>query len=92
MNYRRLGKSGLLVSELSLGSWLTFGNQIEDGVAEKLMHMAYDTGVNFFDTSESYENGKAENVRVTKVKCGNTHCVALLNLGVIALWGENEYG
>lgn len=62
MEYRRLGKSGLQVSELSLGSWLTFGLQISDDVAEKLMIKAYDEGVNFFDNAEVYANGQSEKV------------------------------
>lgn len=62
MEYRRLGKSGLQVSALSLGSWLTFGKQISDDVAEKLMITAYDQGVNFFDNAEIYARGKAETV------------------------------
>lgn len=49
MEYRRLGKSGLKVSALSLGSWLTFGQQIDDKVAEELMDIAYDGGINFFE-------------------------------------------
>ena len=60
MEYRRLGKSGLKVSALSLGSWLTFGNQIDDKVAEELMDLAYDSGVNFFDNAEGYAGGKSE--------------------------------
>lgn len=60
MEYRRLGKSGLRVSALSLGSWLTFGNQIEDKVAEELMDIAYEGGVNFFDNAEGYAGGKSE--------------------------------
>jgi len=60
MEYKRLGKSGLQVSTLSFGSWLTFGAQIGDDVAEKLMIMAYDNGVNFFDNAEVYANGKSE--------------------------------
>ncbi|MFT5265772.1 MAG: aryl-alcohol dehydrogenase-like predicted oxidoreductase, partial [Polaribacter sp.] len=60
MQYKRLGKSGLQVSALSLGSWLTFGKQISDGIAEKLMHTAYDNGVNFFDNAEIYARGKSE--------------------------------
>ena len=60
MEYRRLGKSGLQVSELSLGSWVTFGNQIIDDVAEQLMIKAYDAGVNFFDNAEVYADGKSE--------------------------------
>ncbi len=60
MEYKRLGKSGLQVSALSLGSWLTFGKQISDDIAEKLMIEAYDSGVNFFDNAEIYATGKSE--------------------------------
>ncbi len=62
MRYRRLGRSGLQLSELSLGSWLTFGKQIEDGTAEALMKVAYDNGVNFFDNAEIYARGESERV------------------------------
>lgn len=62
MEYRRLGKSGVQVSVLSLGSWLTFGNQITDDVAEDLMRTAYDKGVNFFDNAEGYHFGESEKV------------------------------
>ncbi len=60
MEYRKLGKSGVQVSALSFGSWLTFGQQIGDDVAEKLMGVAYDAGVNFFDNAETYADGKSE--------------------------------
>ncbi len=60
MEYRNLGRSGLQVSTLSFGSWLTFGSQIGDDVAEKLMVLAYDNGVNFFDNAEVYAHGKSE--------------------------------
>lgn len=60
MEYRRLGKSGLQVSALSLGSWLTFGKQIGDDVAERLMAIAYERGVNFFDNAEIYARGQSE--------------------------------
>ncbi|MCR9098436.1 MAG: aldo/keto reductase [bacterium] len=60
MQYRRLGRSGLQVSALSLGSWLTFGKQISDDVAESLMAAAYERGVNFFDNAEAYAQGKSE--------------------------------
>ena len=60
MEYRRLGHSGLQVSLLSFGSWLTFGNQISDELAEELMIEAYDQGVNFFDNAEGYADGKSE--------------------------------
>ncbi|KIO74966.1 alcohol dehydrogenase [Pedobacter lusitanus] len=62
MEYRRLGKSGLQLSALSLGSWLTFGQQISDKVADELMGIAYDAGVNFFDNAEGYAAGKSEEV------------------------------
>jgi voltage-dependent potassium channel beta subunit len=60
MQYRRLGKSGLQLSVLSLGSWLTFGKQISDDVAEELMIKAYENGVNFFDNAEIYARGQSE--------------------------------
>ncbi len=60
MNYRRLGKSGLQVSELSFGAWVTFAQQITEATAEELMTIAYDAGVNFFDNAEAYANGQAE--------------------------------
>jgi voltage-dependent potassium channel beta subunit len=60
MEYRYLGKSGLQVSTLSFGTWITFGNQIEDNTAELLMHKAYDSGINFFDNAEVYANGQSE--------------------------------
>lgn len=60
MEYRNLGKSGLQLSELSLGSWLTFGKQIGNNIAEELMHLAYNKGVNFFDNAEIYANGESE--------------------------------
>ncbi|MDQ6939334.1 MAG: aldo/keto reductase [Verrucomicrobiota bacterium] len=60
MNYRRLGKSGLQVSELSFGAWVTFAQQIGEKTAEELMTIAYDAGVNFFDNAEAYASGKAE--------------------------------
>jgi voltage-dependent potassium channel beta subunit len=60
MEYRRLGKSGLQVSALSFGSWVTFGSQVGDDVAEDCMKLAYDNGVNFFDNAEAYASGNAE--------------------------------
>ena len=62
MEYKRLGKSGLKVSRLSLGSWLTFGKQIENNIAANLMDMAYERGVNFFDNAEIYSRGASERV------------------------------
>jgi voltage-dependent potassium channel beta subunit len=62
MQYKNLGKSGLQVSRLSLGSWLTFGKQISDDTAEALMSYAYEQGINFFDNAEIYARGKSEEV------------------------------
>ncbi len=60
MKYRRLGGSGLKVSEISLGSWLTYGGYVEQENAVKAIETAYDAGVNFFDTANVYERGAAE--------------------------------
>lgn len=62
MEYRRLGRSGLQLSELSLGSWVTFGNQIDDRMSGRLLDMAYDAGINFFDNAETYADGASEEV------------------------------
>ncbi|MFZ6020531.1 MAG: aldo/keto reductase [Chloroflexota bacterium] len=60
MHYRRLGRTGLKVSEISLGAWLTFGNQIDEQTAIDLVHAAYEQGINFFDNADVYANGQAE--------------------------------
>jgi voltage-dependent potassium channel beta subunit len=70
MEYRRLGKSGLQVSLLSFGSWVTFHKQIDDNAADELMGIAYDAGINFFDNAEAYALGQSEAMmgRVLKKK------------------------
>lgn len=60
MKYNRVGRSGLKVSELSLGSWLTFGVKLDEGEVKSLMHIAFDHGINFFDNAETYADGAAE--------------------------------
>jgi len=62
MKYRHLGKAGIQVSELSLGSWITFHNQADIESTTKMMAAAYDAGVNFFDNAEAYAGGKSEEV------------------------------
>jgi len=62
MHYRRLGRSGLQVSELSLGSWVTYHNQVDAAGAREMMAAAYDAGVNFFDNAEAYAMGRSEEV------------------------------
>ena len=71
MEYKRLGKSGLQVSRLSLGSWLTFGKLVDDKVSESLMHYAYNEGVNFFDNAEIYARGQSETVMGRILKKSN---------------------
>ena len=62
MHYRRLGSSGLQLSALSFGAWVTFGNQVGRGVARELIATAWEHGINFFDNAESYANGAAESM------------------------------
>ena len=68
MQYRHLGKTGMRVSELSLGSWVTFKNQVDVDAAVEIMAAAYDLGVNFFDNAEAYAAGKSEEVMGAALK------------------------
>src|SRR5438477_9050206 len=70
MEYRRMGNTGLQLSVLSFGSWVTFHKQIEDKTADELIGLAYDNGINFFDNAEVYANGESEKImgRVLKKK------------------------
>jgi aryl-alcohol dehydrogenase-like predicted oxidoreductase len=62
MQYRRLGRSGLRVSALSLGSWVTYHNQVDTGAAAELLAAAFDGGINFFDNAEGYASGRSEEI------------------------------
>lgn len=62
MEYRRMGKTGLQLSVLSYGSWVTFSKQVDDSASDRLMGLAYDSGINFFDNAEGYEGGKSEEI------------------------------
>ncbi|MCL5047895.1 MAG: aldo/keto reductase [Firmicutes bacterium] len=68
MEYRRLGKSGLKVSALSFGSWVTFGPQLHNDTAQECLQTAYDMGVNFFDNAESYSAGESEKIMGAAIK------------------------
>ena len=68
MHYRRLGRSGLKLSEIALGAWVTFGDQISEKTASQLIHTAYDEGINFFDNADVYANGQAETVMGTAIR------------------------
>lgn len=62
MIYNRLGRSGLQVSQFGFGSWVTFGNQVDTGLAKEQLAVAKEAGVNFFDNAEVYANGKSEEI------------------------------
>ncbi len=68
MEYRHLGRTGVRVSELSLGSWVTFGNQMGVEAAANIMAAAYEAGVNFFDNAEAYARGKSEEIMGAALK------------------------
>lgn len=68
MEYRLLGRSGLKVSALSFGSWVTFGDQVDENMAYKCMAEAYNAGVNFFDNAEAYAGGRSETVMGNIIK------------------------
>jgi voltage-dependent potassium channel beta subunit len=80
MQYRRLGKSGLKLSALSFGSWVTFGNQVDERAAIELLRLAYDRGVNFFDNAEAYAAGESERIMGRALKklglARDTYCVS----------------
>lgn len=62
MKYRQMGRTGLKLSEISLGAWITVGGQIDEQVSTELFHAAYDLGINFFDNADAYSKGEAERV------------------------------
>jgi voltage-dependent potassium channel beta subunit len=68
MIYRRLGRAGVRVSALSLGSWVTYHNQVDTGAAVEMMAAAYDAGVNFFDNAEVYAGGRSEQIMGAALK------------------------
>jgi len=68
MHYRRLGRSGLKVSEIALGAWVTMGSQIDEKTSHQLIHTAFDQGINFFDNADIYARGQAEVVMGKAVK------------------------
>jgi voltage-dependent potassium channel beta subunit len=88
MNYRRLGNSGLKVSELSLGSWVTFGGQVDQDVTTRCVQAAYERGVTFFDNADMYANGNAE-VVVGKAIKGMPRSDLVLSTKVFFPAGKN---
>lgn len=64
MHYRRLGRSGLKLREIALGTWVTFGDQIPEKTAIQLIHTAYEAGINFFDNVDVYANGESHQIPI----------------------------
>jgi voltage-dependent potassium channel beta subunit len=89
MKYRRLGRSGVKVSELSLGSWVTFGAQMGEDLAAECMAAAYDAGVNFFDNAEVYARGQAESIMGNVLKRLNWRRGSYL-VSTKFFWGLHE--
>lgn len=89
MEYRHLGKAGIRVSELSLGSWITFHNQADVTAAKEMMAAAYDAGVNFFDNAEAYAKGRSEEVMGAALKELNWRRGSYL-VSTKIYWGLND--
>jgi voltage-dependent potassium channel beta subunit len=92
MEYRRLGKSGLQLSILSFGSWVSFQKQIPDKMADELMGIAYDNGINFFDNSEAYAGGESETMmgRVLKIKNWDRTSFTVSSKVFFGLYGKDN--
>jgi voltage-dependent potassium channel beta subunit len=86
MEYRRMGKTGLQLSVLSFGSWVTFHKQIDDSIADELMGIAYDNGINFFDNAEVYALGESEKMMGRVLKKKNWDRTSLV-ISSKAFWG-----
>ncbi len=93
MKYRRLGRSGLKVSEISLGSWLTFGKTVDEKMAAKTVHKAYELGINFFDSANVYERGEAERILASALKeyPRESYCITTKAYGAMGD-GPNDRG
>lgn len=89
MEYRRLGSAGVKVSALSLGSWVTYGSQVDVDSAAAMLKAAYDQGVNFFDNAESYAGGKSEEIMGAALKKLGLRRASYL-VSTKFYWGLNE--
>ncbi len=92
MEYRRMGKTGLQLSVLSYGSWVTFSKQVDDSASDQLMGLAYDSGINFFDNAEAYEGGRSEEMmgRVLAKKNWDRTSYCLSSKAFFGLYGKNN--
>ena len=91
MNYRRLGQTGLKISELAFGAWVTFGDQVGDEVALACMTAAYEAGVNYFDNAENYANGQAESTMGRVLKRTGWRREELV-ISTKLFWGDGNQG
>uniref|UniRef100_A0A7C3EDN6 Aldo/keto reductase n=1 Tax=Gracilinema caldarium TaxID=215591 RepID=A0A7C3EDN6_9SPIR len=89
MEYRRLGSAGVKVSALSLGSWVTYGSQVDIDASAAMLKAAYDQGVNFFDNAESYAGGKSEEIMGAALKKLGLRRASYL-VSTKFYWGLNE--
>lgn len=92
MEYRRMGRTGLQLSVLSYGSWVTFSKQVDDSTSDRLMGLAYDNGVNFFDNAEAYEGGRSEEMmgRVLHKKNWDRTTYCISSKVFFGLYGKNN--
>lgn len=92
MEYRKMGKTGLKLSALSYGSWVTFSRQVDDTLSDRLMGIAYDNGINFFDNAEAYEGGRSEEMMGRVLRNRNwdrtTYCIS--SKAFFGLYGKNN--
>lgn len=92
MEYRKMGNTGLQLSVLSYGSWVTFSKQVDDSQSDRLMGVAYDSGINFFDNAEAYEGGRSEEMmgRVLKKKNWDRTSYCVSSKAYFGLYGKNN--
>ncbi|GAA4463351.1 aldo/keto reductase [Nemorincola caseinilytica] len=92
MEYRKMGRTGLKLSLLSYGSWVTFSRQVDDSASDRLMGLAYDSGINFFDNAEAYEGGRSEEMmgRVLKSKNWDRTSYCISSKAFFGLYGKNN--
>ncbi len=92
MEYRKMGKTGLKLSVLSYGSWVTFSKQVDDSASDRLMGLAYDNGINFFDNAEAYEGGRSEEMmgRVLKLKNWDRTSYVISSKVFFGLYGKDN--
>ena len=91
MEYRRLGRSGLQVSVLSFGSWVSFDNQMKDDLALECMQTAYDAGCNFFDNAEAYAAGESEAIMGRVIRASSAGRGTRYVLSTKFYWGHRPH-